>query len=90
MDSISSDLVEEFYKDGKDLKARRRLTAIVGASYLLHLRSSSPEKMTESENNLLDSLLEELGVSPDKAIELFQEIEEKGSLDLFETFSGDS
>lgn len=87
MDSISSDLVESFYKDGDDLKAKRRLTAIVGASYLLHLRASEPERLSEQEHRLLESLLEELEVAPDQAYELLKELEERGPSEVLRSLA---
>lgn len=86
MDTISSELVEDFYKDDPNLKRKRRLTAIVGASYLLSLRAHQPEQLSEPESNLLESLLAELEVSAEEAVELLREIEQKGSLDLLEFF----
>jgi phage I-like protein len=86
LDTISSELVEDFYKEDPNLKRKQRLTAIVGASYLLSLRAHQPQQLTESEGNLLDKLLSELGVSSEEAVELLQEIEQKGKLDLVEFF----
>lgn len=82
MDTISSELVEDYYKDETDLKRKRRVTAIVGASYLLHLRTNEPDRMTESQVMLLDRLLEELEVPAEAAVELLRELEERGPEDL--------
>lgn len=86
VDTISSELVEDFYKDDPNLKRKRRLTAIVGASYLLSLRAHQPEQLSDSEKGLLDSLLSELEVSAEEAVDLLREIEQKGSTDLLEFF----
>lgn len=82
MDSISSELVDDFYKEDPDLKRKRRVTAIVGASYLLHLRATEPERMGEGEQRLLDKLLSELDVPAEAAVELLKELEEHGPDDL--------
>ena len=82
MDSISSELVDDFYKEDPDLKRKRRVTAIVGASYLLHLQASEPERMGEGEKRLLDTLLSELDVPAEAAVELLKELEEHGPDDL--------
>lgn len=79
LDTISSSLVDAFYKDDDELKHRRRVTAIVGASYLLHLRATDPDRLTEAESRLLESLLSELGVPEGEALELLKEIEERGA-----------
>lgn len=78
MDTISSSLVDEFYKDDQELKKKRRITAIVGASYLLHLRASRPEALSPAEVKLLEQLLAELEVPAQLALELLKEMEEKG------------
>jgi hypothetical protein len=82
VDSISSELVDDYYKDDPDLKRKRRVTAIVGASYLLHLRATEPDRMGEGEQRLLDKLLAELDVPSDAAVELLKELEEHGTEDL--------
>lgn len=87
MDSISSTLVDSFYRDDDELKRKKRLTAIVGASYLLHVKASRPEALSAAEAELLESLLGELGIAEDEAVELLREIEEKGTQDLLELFS---
>lgn len=88
MDSISSELVDDFYKEDPDLKRKRRVTAIVGASYLLHLRATAPERMGEGERRLLDTLLAELDVPADAAVELLRELEEHGPEDLLDLLGG--
>lgn len=90
MDSISSELVDDYYKDDPDLKRKRRVTAIVGASYLLHLRATEPERMGEGEERLLDKLLAELDVPAEVAVELLRELEAHGPDDLLGLLEGDS
>ncbi len=87
LDTISSELVDDFYKDETDLKKKRRVTAIVGASYLLHLKASEPNRMSEGDSRLLDRLLVELDVPEEVALELIKELEENGSEDLIGMFS---
>jgi hypothetical protein len=90
VDSISSELVDDYYKDDPDLKRKRRVTAIVGASYLLHLRATEPDRMGEGEQRLLDKLLTELDVPADAAVELLKELEEHGTEDLLGLLEEDS
>ncbi len=89
MDSISSSLVDSYYKDDDELKQKRRITAIVGASYLLHKKASDPARLSPKEEALLEELLAELGVPGEEALELLREIEEKGPGDLLERLGRD-
>jgi hypothetical protein len=74
MDDISSFILENFYENGRRLVTDRRVSAIVGACYLLNLKKYHPEHFGERETHLLKELLEELGLGEQKALELLDEL----------------
>lgn len=74
MDDISSFILENFYENGRRLVDNRRVSAIVGACYLLNLKRCHPESFGERETRLLAELLEELGLGEQKALELLEEL----------------
>ncbi|MBI4871241.1 MAG: hypothetical protein HY814_06700 [Candidatus Riflebacteria bacterium] len=75
MDDISSFILENFYADDRNLVANRRISAIVGACYLLNLKRFHPEVFGERDAKLLDALLGELGLEESRASELLQELD---------------
>lgn len=74
MDDISSFILENFYESGRRLVTNRRVSAIVGACYLLNLKKFHPEIFGERDAHLLKELLEELGLGEMKALELLEEL----------------
>ncbi|MBI4865838.1 MAG: hypothetical protein HY816_02690 [Candidatus Wallbacteria bacterium] len=74
MDDISSFILENFYKDDRRLVQNRRVSAIVGACYLLNLKKFHPELFGATDSEMLAKLLGELKLEEDKAAELIEEI----------------
>jgi hypothetical protein len=74
MDDISAFILENFYKDDRRLAKDRRVSAIVGACYLLNLKRFHPEVFGPREGELLQQMLGELELEEHQAAELLEEL----------------
>ncbi|MBI3890287.1 MAG: hypothetical protein HY303_02005 [Candidatus Wallbacteria bacterium] len=74
MDDISSFILENFYSDDRRLVQDKRVSAIVGACYLLNLKKFHPELFGDRDARMLARLLSELGLQEETASVLLEEI----------------